>query len=736
MIKYLFLVVLVLGFQMKPLAQTPESIKLDSLRIDSLQKVLPSLRDTARINCLNSLAEAFLNRDGYKIKREADSAYSYAIMANNEAKKINFKHGIAYSLMHLNQIAFLNVIHNNNMSIDNNKEIDNSEWFRKWDDYMSQLFSVAQELNDTEILGYAYYYQADMYGKKKNQQGVIEAFKKSLFYFRKAGNEVVQAELNTWLCMLYSDRGEYENGFDYCKRSLELAKKIVDLPNHIDINDYYLQQALMNMSGLYSAAGDYETALDYLRESERFRLTHKSSEMWSVEGDMAELFKKMGQYDSVLLYEKPLNPNGPINMWKAKGLGETYLMNADYDSALLMFNKAINGFRKNKNANTKAIKNSLIGAAKAYLGKKNYKKAFPLVRESLSIAQNEGDRISVRDNFEILSDLFYHTGKNDSAYLYHKKYTALKDSILNRQFYWRLNNYRKEAEEQRKISQIDLLNKDNQLKEQKLKQEGQLKNFLLLGLLGLLLIGFFVFRWLSLKRKNERLSSEKVNAELHRKASELEMQALRAQMNPHFIFNCLSSINRFILKNETEAASDYLTRFSLLIRMVLINSQKSLITLEDELEMLKLYLDMERMRFKNSFDYHIIFTNTVDAGAISIPPLLLQPFCENAIWHGLMNKQGPGRLDISLSMEGNTLNCIIADNGIGRQKAAEIKSKSAEEKKSMGLKITTERLALLNQENNFSTFYRIEDILNENNEVAGTCVRLKIKYKESVEEMV
>ena len=383
--KYLFIVVLVLGFQMKPLAQTLESIKLDSLRIDSLQKVLPSLFDTAKINCLNSLAEAFLNRDGYKIKIEADSAYSYAIMANTEAKRINYKRGMAFSLMHLNQIAFLNVIHNNNMSIDNNKEIDNSAWFSQWDDYMNQLFSLAQELNDNEIWGYAYYYQADMYGKKKNKQGVIDSFKKSLYYFQKSGNEFRESEISTWLCFQYSDNGEYEKGFDYCKRGLELAKKLAlkSAPN--DENDENLQQALMNMSALYSAAGDYETALDYLRESERFRLSHKSSEMWSVEGDMAELFKKMGQYDSVLLYEKPFNPNGPINMWKAKGLGETYLKKADYDSALLMFNKAINGFRKNKNANTKAIKNSLIGAAKAYLGKKNYKKAFPLVRESLSI---------------------------------------------------------------------------------------------------------------------------------------------------------------------------------------------------------------------------------------------------------------------------------------------------------------------------------------------------------------
>ncbi len=157
---------------------------------------------------------------------------------------------------------------------------------------------------------------------------------------------------------------------------------------------------------------------------------------------------------------------------------------------------------------------------------------------------------------------------------------------------------------------------------------------------------------------------------------------------------------------------------------------------------------MERLRFKNTFDYQIAFTNRVDAGALYIPSLLLQPFCENAIWHGLRHLADPqsgrqelGRLDIVLSMSTRTplednkvLNCSITDNGIGRQKAAEIKSKSAEEKKSMGLKITTERLALLNQENNFSTFYQIEDILSENNEVAGTCVRLKIKYKETIEE--
>ena len=115
------------------------------------------------------------------------------------------------------------------------------------------------------------------------------------------------------------------------------------------------------------------------------------------------------------------------------------------------------------------------------------------------------------------------------------------------------------------------------------------------------------------------------------------MQALRTQMNPHFIFNCLSSINKFILKNDTDAAADYLNRFSRLIRLGLINSQLSLIPLSDEVEMLSLYLNMERLRFNEAFTYKIIYKNTIEPETIYITPMLLQPFCENAIWYGLMH---------------------------------------------------------------------------------------------------
>ncbi|HMG68031.1 MAG TPA: histidine kinase, partial [Chitinophagaceae bacterium] len=234
------------------------------------------------------------------------------------------------------------------------------------------------------------------------------------------------------------------------------------------------------------------------------------------------------------------------------------------------------------------------------------------------------------------------------------------------------------------------------------------------------------------KLQLQKLESERTRAELQQQATELEMQALRAQMNPHFIFNCLSSINHFILKNESEIASDYLTKFSRLIRMVLNNSKNPLINLEDELEMLRLYLDLERLRFNNSFDYNIGFNNHFDISSIFIPPLLLQPFAENAIWHGLMNKKGQGILEFAFELDNHVLNCYITDNGIGRKKAETLKSKSSEKQKSMGMQITAERLALFNN-NTEQTIYSVEDLVDAEGQPAGTTVTLKIRYRETSE---
>ena len=189
-------------------------------------------------------------------------------------------------------------------------------------------------------------------------------------------------------------------------------------------------------------------------------------------------------------------------------------------------------------------------------------------------------------------------------------------------------------------------------------------------------------------RQLENSEKEKNLAELQQQKSVLEMQILRAQMNPHFIFNSLNSINRFILQNNKSQASEYLTKFSRLVRLILQNSQASLISLESELESLKLYLELEALRFNYHFTYRITVPKELDIEVLKVPPLIIQPYAENAIWHGLMQKEEKGQLDIEITMENDHLCYKIADDGIGRKAAEAAASKSATRHKSMGLQIT------------------------------------------------
>jgi len=228
----------------------------------------------------------------------------------------------------------------------------------------------------------------------------------------------------------------------------------------------------------------------------------------------------------------------------------------------------------------------------------------------------------------------------------------------------------------------------------------------------------------SLRRNNEKLKSEKIQNKLQQQTVMLEMHILRAQMNPHFIFNCLNAINHFILKNEMETASNYLISFSRLVRLVLNNSRQSLITIEEELSMMRLYLDLEKVRFNNAFDYNIHIEKDLDITSLNIPPLIIQPFVENAIWHGLMHKDDPGLLSISIRTNNNILICEITDNGIGRKRAYEFKSKSVEIKKSMGIEITKKRLELLNGSFEPSSFIEIHDLQDKSGIASGTKVVL------------
>ncbi len=227
------------------------------------------------------------------------------------------------------------------------------------------------------------------------------------------------------------------------------------------------------------------------------------------------------------------------------------------------------------------------------------------------------------------------------------------------------------------------------------------------------------------EKERQFAEKEKQLAELQQQKTEVEMQALRAQMNPHFIFNSLNSINRFILKKQSSEATEYLTKFSRLIRMILNNSVSASVSLADDLEALQLYLELERLRCEEKFSFKIKCDPDLDIDFIQVPPMLLQPFVENAIWHGLMSKESEGHLSINILQENSTLICIITDDGIGRKKAADLKDKSGKHK-SMGMKITESRIAMMQKRNGENKSIEIKDLIYADGSAAGTEVVLKI----------
>jgi len=199
----------------------------------------------------------------------------------------------------------------------------------------------------------------------------------------------------------------------------------------------------------------------------------------------------------------------------------------------------------------------------------------------------------------------------------------------------------------------------------------------------------------------KRIEDKSKNAEIRlavklKEMEELKMTALQSQMNPHFLFNSLNSINNFVLKSEVEKASDYITKFSRLIRVILNSSSSPTSSLSEELGILALYVKLEKMRVSGGFDYVVNVDKSLNLEKIKVPPLFLQPFIENAIWHGIMKKEGEKRIDLTIKeVNGNVL-CVILDNGIGINKAKELMQMS-QKRKFFGAEATENRIRILYQ---------------------------------------
>jgi LytS/YehU family sensor histidine kinase len=225
-----------------------------------------------------------------------------------------------------------------------------------------------------------------------------------------------------------------------------------------------------------------------------------------------------------------------------------------------------------------------------------------------------------------------------------------------------------------------------------------------------------------------QIRSIRKEASFKQKIAETEMQALRAQMNPHFIFNSLNSIENFIMQNEKRLASDYLNKFARLIRMILDSSRNELVPLSKDMESLQLYIDLEQLRFNNKFSYQSFIDPALLNGDYRVPSLLIQPYVENAIVHGLANSEENNlNLSITVTLENDAIKYIIQDNGVGRKKANEYNLQNKPYHKSVGLQITEDRVNMFNQQAMGNDFIRFTDLYDENKEPGGTKVEIIIK---------
>ncbi|MDQ6763307.1 MAG: tetratricopeptide repeat protein [Bacteroidota bacterium] len=687
-------------------------------QIDSLQMILPSLEDTSRIDCMNALSSQYIRL------LVRDSAQYFEALAYQESKALGYIHGIAASVT--NQSGIVEYFDNDLIKSEALAR-ESIGWFEK----TNNKNGIENTYNNLSFAAFGQSKYDEAYQIVKWQ------YEKSL----TAKDTVLMYHALSSIGVIHYQEGNYDSAFYFYQKAHQIAI--------VQKNDVWLSGDLIGFGTLFREIGDYNSALNYYQEVFKTdtRETIQSridayNETWT-RMEYAELFSLLHQYDSAWhyyhLFDTTKITDKDLRVYLVS-TGETYLLQKDYQRALQNFLRGLGMHRKLNDRNE--IKRVLLDIAKTYFALNNNKAALQYAREGLNMSLQTKSRQFIRDGYKVFYLVYDRLHKADSTYLYYQKYIAIKDVVVSDQTKGKFAAYKYE-EQINSINNEKLISEQQlKIKQQELSQSSFQKKILITGFICLLIISGIIFRTILFKRKNEKSLRELAENELQiqklesqKKLSKLEMQALRAQMNPHFIFNSLSAINLFILENNRLQASEYLSKFARLVRLILQNSQEAFIPLERELEALQLYLELESLRYENKFTYKINTGDVPDITLIKVPPLIIQPYVENAIWHGLMHlpgreagKKESGHLEIELYTEGSFLFCKIMDDGIGRKKAAELKSKSALAYKSMGMNITADRIAMLQQQNQLGTHIVINDLVLADGSAGGTEVIIKIPF--------
>lgn len=565
---------------------------------------------------------------------------------------------------------------------------------------------VAGQARAYSNMAHTYYLQADY-------ANALSCYSKALAITESMGNKSGAASITSSMGLIYDAQGKLPDALSYFFKALKLAE---------DVDDKKLIATCTGYIGdAYLYQEDYIQALTYFQKS--FNLCvdigNKSGETYNLECIGNVYFKKRDYSKALEYYNRALKISEEINDKRSissaiGNIGRVYAADSNYKQALNYFTSVLK--QSQDMGNQAEVAKYIYNIGQVYLDQKKYKDAEKYITKSVKIADSISNKNVEKEGNERLSELYAQTGQWQKAYETYKKYTTSKDSLLNDDKSKQIGKLEAKYEDDKlmAIKQADV-EKDKAISEAANKKQRLIIILFAAVAISIALIALLIFRLWRTTRK------EKMNIEKQKIA--MELKALRAQMNPHFIFNAINSIQHFILNNDSKAAHMHLSRFSQLIRKVLENSRFESIPLAEEIKMLELYLELESLRFSSKFNYKISVDSSIDTEKFLISPLIIQPFVENAIWHGLMHlKERQGELLIGFEKTDGSLKCTINDNGIGRKRSMELKKGTLHE--SMGLSIAKERLQIVNMLNKAKTSVKLIDKTNNDGTPSGTIVEL------------
>lgn len=513
--------------------------------------------------------------------------------------------------------------------------------------------------------------------EQNNYARALEYYFKSLKLYEAIKQEEMISAVYNNIGNIYSTQKEYSKALEYFNKALWMQKKNGD-------NDAAI--TITNMGKIYLARNEEEKALNAFREAEAIFTTHDN-----VRG-AAELYNNFGNYH--------------------KQKGSNKAAEANYRKALALFEQT--GEKYGASASL-----SYLGAV--FASEKKYPAAIQYLKMSSELAAAIGVPEQVRESEKALSEIYEATGNVAEALGHYKKYTAATEHINDRENIKNLVRQEMNYEFERKeaLSKIDAEKRQVMFNEQ-VKRHRQQIVFTTLFILLLCGIVFLVYNRVQLKK----------TLTLQRDLAEYEQKALHLQMNPHFVFNCLGSISSFIVQNGQDSAIKYLSKFSKLMRLTLEYSKESLIPIDKEIESLQNYLELEQLRFNKAFEFSIRKDPAIEDD-MALPPLLLQPFVENAIIHGIVPKKHYGFISIDFSLAGDNLVCTVTDDGIGINKSRKMKENSVTVHKSMALEITKKRLEVIQAFTSRSSQIEIDELTDANGEPSGTKIILNLPIQYS-----